>query len=91
VSLGQQPQVLDAFALRVLADHQPAAVQPLVDEIDHHAFGEILLVLRPESDTTNWYHVIQFGPVITAAILQNYHFDHVRGGLNVYLPNSRQQ
>jgi len=87
VSLGEQPQVLDAFALRVLAEHDPHAVQPLVDEITHHRFGEIFLVLRPESDTTNWYHVIQFGPTITTAIVSNYHFDHVTAGLNVYVPD----
>jgi hypothetical protein len=88
VSLGQRPQILDAFALRVFAAHHPSEVQPLIDEIDHRIFGEILLVVRPESDTTNWYQVIQFGPRITDAIVRNYHFDHVRAGLNVYVPDA---
>jgi hypothetical protein len=87
VSLGQRPQVLDSFALRVLADHHPSEVQPLVDEIDAKSFGAIFLVSRPESDTTDWYRVIELGPRVRAAILRNYHFDHVRGGLNVYVPD----
>jgi hypothetical protein len=87
VALGQRPQVLDAFGLRVLAQKHPAEVQPLVDEINAKAFGAIFLVYRPESDTTNWYHVISLGPQVTDAIVAHYHFDHVRGGLNVYVPD----
>jgi len=89
VSLGQRPQVLDAFALHLLDKRHTAEVQPLIDDINNRVFSKVLLTGRPESDTTGFFS-LDFGPRVIAAIERNYHFDHVRGGLDIYVPNARR-
>jgi hypothetical protein len=84
VSLGQDPVVLDPFMLPRIGRGNPAAVDALIERIDHQDF-ELIVLVEPIGDS-DWWADYHFGTRVIAAVERSYEFSERRQGYDIYRP-----
>jgi hypothetical protein len=84
---GRRVIVLDPFAFRTAALARPELTRDLVDRIERHEFGCVILEYDPWSSVgKGWYEQIDFGRAVIDAIGRNYRLRGVVDGYRVYEP-----
>jgi hypothetical protein len=92
LSLGRKPVVLDPFMLRRLDHVDPAAVDELIERIEHQEFAYISTIepLTPaDADTFStdyWWDQFHFGLRVVGAMRRAYVLDGVVDKYYVYRP-----
>ncbi len=85
---GQHPVVMDPFAFRVLAERGRIDDAILTERIRQHEFDVLILLGRIDEPGQTLCPQLHFGPRVTQAILDNYHFQRELGVFTVFVPNS---
>lgn len=90
VLAGQQPYVTDPFMLRVVQEHVPGYIEPLLEKLRSQAFGGVVLFMRDPrtAEGRTWYEEEHFGPGFLSALNANYRLASVLNGQFIYLPNN---
>jgi len=84
---GRRVVVLDPFAFRTAALARPELTRDLVDRIERHEFGCVILEYDPLSSVgAGWYEQIDFGRAVIDAIGRNYRLRGVVDEYRVYEP-----
>ena len=91
ILLGQRPVLMDAFAYRLLVERGQVDPRALAERIRRHDFVMLVLICRIEIPGVSLSPHMHFGPVVTDAILDAYHFDRQVGAYFLYQPNMRSE
>jgi hypothetical protein len=70
LSVGQRPEITDAFALLQLLERHPEWRQELIGRLDAKAYDKVVL-LKPLADTA-WWRDVHLGAPVAVAIQRNY-------------------
>jgi len=93
VLAGQQPFLLDPFALRVVMMSRPDIARDLETRVDTRAFPVVIFQVDPTSTKgRGYYENVNFGWPITARILSHYRFEsHPASDVWIYVPKGRDE
>jgi hypothetical protein len=93
VLAGQQPFLLDPFALRVVMMSRPDIARDLETRVDARAFPVVIFQVDPTSAKgRGYYENVNFGWPITDRILSHYRFEsHPASDVWIYVPKGRDE
>jgi hypothetical protein len=93
VLAGQQPFLLDPFALRVVMKSRPDIARDLEARIDARAFPIVIFQVDPTSTKgRGYYENVNFGWPVTERILSHYRFEsHPASDVWIYVPKGRDE
>lgn len=89
VLAGQVPYVLDPWMMSVVRRRIPQFGDPLLERLQHQAFGAVILLKDPRTDYgRQWYDKQDFGPGFIVALTAHYRLLSVVNEEFVYVPIS---
>ena len=93
VLAGQQPFLLDPFALRVVMASRPDIARDLESRIDARQFPAVIFQVDPTSTKgRGYYENVNFGWPVTARILAHYRFEsRPASDVWIYVPKERDE